>query len=144
MKKTHPYLRSYLAASMLVAIFFMADAIDSNHNAEQTGGDADPGKVLGALIGSLGLGLFAIPIRLLMGLFPEPSPHPFMRLFRRMLIGALCGPLPILLVFGLVQQNGQAGTLIGIGAIVGTMLGVIDSIVRDTDESQPDGGQESE
>lgn len=132
------YGLTYLATVLVVLSMSLPDAIEASRLPE-----GDPGRkghALGALGMALGAGLFAIPTRLLLGLFPEPSSSSLVRFVRRLVFGMICGPLPVLLVFALSGGDASKDDLVGLGLVIGLTVGLVDGVVRD--QVEPAAGSE--
>ena len=94
-------------------------------------------RLIQAVIAGLALALTSIPIRILMGLFPERSEDGLVRLLRRVLVGALCGPLPVMTVALLSGNGGSGEEVLFVGLLLGAIVGLGDTIGRDRRPNQP-------
>jgi len=101
---------------------------------------ARAGKVIEAWILSFTVSLLSVPMRMLIGIFPEPSSHSLVRLFRRLFLGTLCGPVPMLIIYGLLattEKPPKFDDLLGLGLGFGVIVGLVDSIAWDARGSPP-------
>lgn len=120
----------------LVCFLLWSTVLLVNYASESATPEDGVGSVAGRLLGAAGLALLAWPIRLLLRLFPERSPHSLVRFYRRGLLGLLCGPIPLLLVLAFRAtrtqvEPDQASFFLVMGLLMGFLVGLVDSIQRD-------------
>ena len=131
---------AYLACAMFAAMFILAEVYSDLRAAEE--GEARPGQALfQALVAAAVFGLFAIPIRLLLCVFPEPSSHSLVRMCRRVVLGGLCGPIPVFVVLGLANREPHQDVLLPVSVAFGLIVGLMDSVVRDRKPEPGDDGE---
>jgi len=124
------YGYTYIACLLLWSI-----VLGSHHLGGREEGQ-DPGTALGILPGAAAFALLALPIRMLLLLFPEWSESTAVRLVRRMLFGVLCGPVPPLIVMIAIARSSpvdkdDAAMAVVMGAAMGLLAGAVDALLLD-------------
>ena len=118
------YGYTYLACSFLASGLVLADlSVEASRK-----------EVAERLAMCMMIGLFCVPVRMLLGIFPEPSSSSLVRAVRHPLFGLLCGPLPFFMIFGFLRAKGDqpdTGVLLGLGLLFGLVTGLVDSVMRD-------------
>ena len=127
------FLLSYLVVTLMALCGVLTEVVKETQQRLDSGDPVEAvGRVIQAILVSLLVGLLAIPVRLLLGLFPENSTSSGVRFVRRALFGMLVGPLPLLLILALSGGEGNAEELLSIGVIIGLAVGIVDSLVWDS------------
>ena len=131
------FLYSYLLCALLVAGIMLGEVLDKQRIALEDGESISPLlDLIRTILTALALSLCCIPIRILLGFFPEASTNGVVRTIRRVVIGALCGPLPIMTVVLLSRGEARGGEVLGIGLLFGAVVGLGDSLARDDTRSR--------
>lgn len=128
--RIRPLLLSMLLCFLVTLLIAWMDALKKELPAQRI-----EGLVGGVLLAAL-LSLSALPIRLLLGIFPEPSQSSLVRLLRRFLLGVVCGPVPLLLVMAVVSSREDfraesAEVAFALGLLMGGACGLVDAVVRE-------------
>jgi len=126
----------------LLSAFALIAAGLFDYCGKRVAGTANAGGLLGAILFGGVVAVLSLPILFLLRVVPEPSPSSGVRLFRRVLLGFLCGLLLAALLSALIAAGGKAeeGTtklLAPVGAIFGVIAGVVDSIALDARSREP-------
>lgn len=129
-------LLTYLGSATLCLVFALAGVYQELRAATDDAPAQPVARLAQAVVLALVLALFSIPIRLLLGLFPEPSSSTGVRFVRRCMLGAMVGPIPVLVVLLLGGREAKLEELIPIAMLGGFVVGLMDSIVRDHEDRE--------
>jgi len=132
------YFDTWLLATFLVFSFTMVW-----HLGERSEGRDGMGGLGGVFLVAPLFALLSLPALWLLRMFRESSPSTWLRLVRRMVLGAICGTFPGALLIALAgradgREAHNAMTLYAAGLTFGLLAGLVDAMHLDAARAEDD------